>query len=110
MCLYRGRGRGEFSRLNASQKWLSVDLFMSGTHAATHFQFLCDHQETIEKELDESLDWRELPNRKSSSLRLYLKDADPTREDDWPDQIDWMAKTLTRFHEVFAALIHPLPH
>jgi hypothetical protein len=69
---------------------------------------LREQQESIEKELGEALDWRELPNRKSSSLRLSLKDVDPINEDDWPRQIEWMAATLTRFHVTFAPRIRGL--
>lgn len=104
-------GRTDFwleGTLNAQQRWISVDLFMRGADATTHFESLREQQESIEKELGEALDWRELPNRKSSSLRLSLKDVDPTNEDDWPRQIEWMAATLTRFHVTFAPRIRGL--
>ena len=106
-----GVGRADFwleATLNAQQGWISVDLFMRGADAATHFESLREQQESIEEELGEPLDWRELPNRKSSSLRLSLKDVDPTNEDDRPRQIEWMAATLTRFHTTFAPRIRGL--
>ena len=81
---------------------------MRGPDAVTHFESLREQQDSIEKDLGESLDWRELPNRKSSSLRLSLKDVDPTQEDDWPRQIAWMAVTLTRFHATFARRDPPI--
>ena len=104
-------GRADFwleATLSAQQKWISVDLFMRGPAAATHFELLRDQQDGIEADLGEALDWRELPTRKSSSLRLYLKDVDPTQEVDWPRQIDWMALTLNRFHKTFTARIRRL--
>ncbi len=106
-----GVGRADFwleATLHAQQKWISVDLFMRGTAATTHFHLLREQQESIEKDLGQPLDWRELPSRKSSSLRLYLKDVDPTQEDDWPNQIEWMVTTLTRFHNTFATRIRGL--
>ena len=104
-------GRADFwleATLNAQQKWISVDLFMRGADASAHFQLLREQQDSIEKDLGETLDWRELPNRKSSSLRLSLKGVDPTQDDDWLRQIEWVATTLTRFHNTFAPRVRGL--
>ena len=95
-------GRADFwleATLNSTKKWIGVDLFMTGSDAAAHFRLLEQRREEIKGELGE-LEWRPLPDRKSSSIRLR-KNADPMQQEDWPNQIDWMVSSLEGFDKTF---------
>ena len=95
-------GRAEFwleATLQSTRKWISVGLFMAGSDATAHFRLLEQQREEIEGDLGK-LEWRPLPDKKSSSIRLR-KNADPMQQEDWPDQIDWMVSTLKGFDKAF---------
>ena len=104
-------GRSGFwleARLNSTKKWIGVDLFMAGLDATAHFNLLHLRRKEVESEFGEPLEWRPLPDRKSSSVRLYRKDTDPTRENEWPKQHAWMVSTLKRFHKTFRPRVKDL--
>ncbi len=96
-------GRSEFlleTTLQSTKKWIGVDLFMTGPDATTHFRLLERQREEIEGELGE-LEWRVLPDRKSSSIRLRWKNVDPMQRENWPSQIEWMVSKLEVFDRTF---------
>ena len=108
--LYFSVGRSEFwleATLQAAEKWIGVALFMSGPDATAHYALLERQRAEIERDLG-ALEWRALPDRKSSSIRLRLKDTDPLQEKDWPTQLDWMASTLERFVKAFRPRVKSL--
>ena len=92
-------GRSDFwleATLQAMKKRISVALYMTGPDATAHFRLLEQQREEIEGELGE-LEWRALPDKKSSSIRLCRNDADPMQQEDWPSQLDWMVSALEGF-------------
>ena len=96
-------GRADFwleATLQAMKKRISVALFMTGPDATAHFRLLEQQSEKIEGELGE-LEWRALPDKKSSSIRLSRDDADLMQQENWPSQIDWMVSTLESFDRTF---------
>ena len=72
-----------------------------------HYTLLEQQRAEIERDLG-VLEWRALPDRKSSSIRLCRKDTDPLQEKDWPTQLDWMASTLERFDKTFRPRVKSL--
>ncbi|MCY4601007.1 MAG: DUF4268 domain-containing protein [Acidobacteria bacterium] len=108
--MYFSVGRAEFwleTTLQSAEKWIGVALFMSGPDATAHWALLERRRAEIERELG-VLEWRALPDKKSSSIRLRLNDTDPLQEKDWPTQLDWMASTLERFDKTFRPRVKSL--
>ena len=103
-------GRSEFgleATLQSTGKWISVALFMTGPNATAHYWLLEGQRGEIEDELGE-VEWRELEGKKSSQVRLRQTNTDPMNEDDWPNQLDWMASTLEAFNKTFRPRIKVL--
>ena len=103
-------GRSEFgleATLQSAEKWISVHIFMRGPHATAYFRLLEQQRAEIERELGE-LEWRELPDKKSSSIRLRRRGADPMKEEEWRDQLDWMVSTLEGFDKTFRPRVKSL--
>ena len=108
--MYFSVGRSEFwleTTLQSAEKWIGVALFMSGSDASAHYALLESQRAEIESDLG-ALEWRALPNKKSSSIRLRLKDTDPLQEKDRLTQLDWMASTLERFDKTFRPRVKSL--
>lgn len=106
-----GIGRTNFfiyATLNVSEHWSSVYLALSSADAKRYFQLLHDEMEAIEGEFGQSLEWRELPERKESHVRLQLIDKDPEDNSQWSDIHQWMADTIDRFDTVFRGRIRNL--
>ena len=64
------------------------------------YQRFCESKDAIEKELNEKLEWLELPGRKSSRIVLAKK-ADVLNEDDWENQFKWLMEKAESFSNVF---------
>ena len=108
--MYFSVGRSEFwleTTLQSAEKWIGVALFMSGPDAMAHYTLLERQRAEIERELG-ALEWRALPGKKSSSIRVRRKDTDPLHKKDWPTQLDWMASTLERFDKTFRPRVKSL--
>lgn len=102
-------GRAGFSLigwLNSKEKWIGVYLYLDPPHAKAHFALLAQEREEIERQLGE-LEWRELPDRKASTIRLR-RNSDPMRKEDWPSQIEWMIEKLEAFNRTFRPLVKAL--
>lgn len=69
------------------------------------FNFLKKQQETIESEIGCSLDWEELPDKKSSYVSLRLENSDPNIRENWAEQHQWMIEKAEAFSAVFSNLI-----
>ena len=99
-----GVGRTKFSLgtvVNTRDRNIGLWLAIKGRNAKTHFHSLADERAAIERELNEVLDWRELPNKKESRIELRREDFDPTDCDSWPQQHAWMFERLEAFYRVF---------
>ena len=108
--MYFSVGRSEFwleATLQSAEKWIGVALFVSGPDAKAHYTLLERQRAEIERDLG-TLEWRELPEKKSSSIRLRREDTNPRQEKDWPTQLDWMASTLERFDKTFRTRVKSL--
>ena len=92
--------------LNSRAKSIGIDLYLSPPHSTAHFELLREKREEIERALGK-LEWRALPNRKSSTIRL-VRDADPLKQEDWPGQVDWIIEKLEAFDKTFRPLVKDL--
>ena len=106
-----GIGRSGFklsTTLNSREKFIGVELLLEPPNAKEHFWLLREQQADIGDQIGEPLEWRELPSRKSSRIVAFNRNADPTSEDSWSDQIEWMASMLERFDETFRQRVKDL--
>jgi Domain of unknown function (DUF4268) len=104
-------GRANFSLnavTNRPKKQVRAELYLTGSNAKAFFWLLEQQKDAIEQELGYPLNWEELPGGKDSRVAVYLEEADPEDETDWPRQHDWLAKRLNEFHRVFAPRIRTL--
>jgi hypothetical protein len=85
-----------------------AELYLSGSDAKAHFGLLEQQRAEIEAELGYPLAWEKLPDGQDSRISVYLKDADPMDERDWPRQHQWLAQRLNDFHRAFAQRIRSL--
>ena len=94
--------------LHFPDKWISVGLYLDGPEANEDFDKLKKQQDDIEEDLKgQRLEWMPLPNKKACRIRV-VKATDPSIEDGWPDQQEWIASTLERFDNAFRARIKAL--
>ncbi len=94
--------------MSQQPKRIGVRLYLKDENAKAYFHLLKAQQTNIETQFDEKLKWDELPRQKSSAVALYKSDADPQNEDDWKNQHEWIASTLTKFSHVFKDLLQEL--
>jgi len=94
--------------MNSQKKQIRAELYLQGPPAKTFFKLLNDQKAEIERELGYPLEWQELPDGQDSRIAIFLNDADPADEADWPRQHDWLAKRLNEMHRVFAPRVRDL--
>lgn len=104
-------GRSGFhmaSVTNTRENRIGVQLLISKGDIGAFFHLLSEDKEAIEAEIGHSLEWRELPHRKRSDISLYNTDVDPNDRDAWPQQHEWLQKTLESFYRSFSPRIKAL--
>jgi hypothetical protein len=94
--------------MNTQKKQIRAELYLMGSPAKTMFGLLRDQKADIERELGYALEWQELPDGQDSRIAVFLNDADPADETDWPRQLDWLAERLNEMHRVFAPRVRDL--
>lgn len=104
---------------NSRHSWIRAELYLDDGHlqkgaglggANAYFRALEQSREAIERELDLSVNWEDLPDSGSCRVAIY-RNCDPTDESDWPEQHEWLADRLNRLHQVLAPrikLLEPL--
>src|SRR5699024_7888873 len=64
------------------------------------YQQFYSHKENIELKIGESLDWRELPNKKANRISIE-KDVELKSKNDWESQFNWMQEYGLKFYDAF---------
>lgn len=83
---------------------IAVELTMNGPDAKDLFRDLHAQKESIEMSLGETLDWREMPDKKASRIVVF-RSADGYSEATWPEQFAWLRERLEAFDRVFRPLL-----
>lgn len=86
--------------LIAKEDKVGVELCIVASNANAIFADLIEKQGEIESIIGAKLEWKELADKKMSRIQLY-RQVDPTNENDWPQQFDWLKLTMERFDEAF---------
>ena len=104
-------GRSNFnlgSAMALPKRQIRSELYISGDKAKAFFNLLLEQKEGVERELGYPLEWEELPERRDSRMLVRMSNVDPSDENDWPRQHDWLATKLNDMHRVFANRIRVL--
>lgn len=86
--------------LIAKEDKVGVELCIVASNANAIFADLIDKQGEIESIIGAKLEWKELADKKMSRIQLY-RQVDPTNENDWSQQFDWLKLTLEKFDQAF---------
>ena len=82
---------------------IGVELNITSEDAKILFNEILAQKENTEIIIGTSLDWREMPNKKTSKVCLF-KPCDPYDDRDWPQQFAWLQDTLEKFDKAFRPL------
>ena len=82
------------------RKEISASLVMRGANARGRFYSLRVQEEEIQTEFGNKLEWSA---KAKSEKRVAFRNhgVDPTDENDWPNQHEWLADTLEKLYDVF---------
>lgn len=83
---------------------IAVQLVMNLEDAKEVFRNLYSQKDAVENAIGEPLEWREMPDRRSSRIVLF-KSADGYNEDTWPVQFGWLQEKLEAFDRIFRPLL-----
>jgi hypothetical protein len=106
-----GVGRSGFmlgALLNSMQDQIGVELFINAPESLAFFKLLEEQRTDIELAFGASLDWMELPAKKSCRIVLRRQGADPLDRAAWPEHMAWMREKLERLASVFGPRIRTL--
>ena len=84
--------------VNSQNKQITCDIYIPDSKEL--YQFIFNSKEEIENELNEILNWQELPMKKASRIRL-TKNLDFTDETRWHDCYTWMLEKAEAFYKIF---------
>ncbi len=94
--------------LNTVTNRIGVELVIADKDGEKSFyHLLAKYKEAIEREMGSDLEWRENPEKNRSSILLFFS-ADPSEEQKWASQNDWLKNTLEKFDSVFRQRIKNL--
>jgi len=105
-------GRGNFNMaalVNTQEELVTVELNVQGPDAKNHFKTLATEKEEIEKEIGQTLDWRELPTKEASRILLSRQNSSIKDRSQWPVQHQWLADHLEKFNSAFRTRVQELP-
>lgn len=94
--------------MHRPKRYVRVELYLKGDRAKAMLAQLQTDRAAIESELGYAVDWEELPARRDCRVSLVLSDTDPSNEQEWPQQHQWLAKHINDFHRVFAPRVADL--
>jgi len=95
--------------LNTQSNRLGVELeILDKKNANIYYMMLQQDKIAIENELGFSLNWKELPKKRSSRIVVFKDGADITKKEDWSTHQEWMIEALTLFNKVFRKRIKEL--
>lgn len=87
--------------VNTRENRIGVELCMNNPKTSkAFFSLLEKDKDAIENEVGQHLEWRELPEKTTSKIILFL-DANPTDETKWSAQHTWFRENIEKFDRVF---------
>ena len=86
---------------------IGVRLCLTATEAKAYFKLLESQKQEIEADIGHKLVWDELPDKKTSYVSFY-GDASPKKQEEWPNQHNFLRETLEGMHKAFYERIKTL--
>lgn len=106
-----GIGRSGFNlvpTLNSRDNRIAVEIYLYDDNAKKYFNLLKEDRAAIENQIGQGLEWKELPERKSSRIVLIKNETNPLEESLWEQNVDWFIEKLELFNLVFRKRIKTL--
>jgi len=82
---------------------IGIDLTITSEDAKELFSEVSKHKADVEAIVEDVLEWREMPENKTSRIRL-LRDVASYDEKDWPEQFAWLQDKLEKMDKAFRPL------
>ncbi|MDB2550416.1 DUF4268 domain-containing protein [Rickettsiales bacterium] len=105
-------GRSHFyidATVNTRDSKLGIGLKIADKNNAKNFyNLLLLDKENIEAEMQEKLEWRELPDNTKSEIILFKNNVNLADEKDWNSQHKWFKENIEKFDQVFRKRIKKL--
>jgi hypothetical protein len=105
-------GRSHFyidATVNTRDSRLGIGLKIADkNHAKNFYNLLLLDKENIEAEIQEKLEWRELPDNTKSEIILFKNDINVTDKKGWNAQYDWFKTNIEKFDKIFRKRIKKL--
>ncbi len=79
---------------------VGVELCINSDNAKFVYGELIKQKDAIEAQIGAALEWKELPDKKTSRVLLY-KPVETDNEGTWPEQFAWLQNTLEKFDQAF---------
>lgn len=84
--------------VSARDNFIRCELYIPDSKE-TYYELLKD-KEKIEKELEESLEWQELPGKKASRIKIE-QHADVENANEWEKSFEWLRQQAESFQKIF---------
>ncbi len=95
--------------MNSRERYVRVELYISGEEASERLDLLERQKDEIERELGYPLEWgAQSPTARDRRIAYYCRDVDPEDESDWRGQHEWLAKHLNDLHRAFVQRVRNL--
>jgi len=105
-------GRSHFyidATVNTRDSRLGIGLKIADkNHAKNFYNLLVLDKEEIEAEMQEKLEWRELPDNTKSEIILFKNNVNLSDDKDWNAQYGWFKTNIEKFDKVFRKRIKKL--
>lgn len=90
--------------LNSVDKSIRVEIYLGSNKSGERFQILEQRRVEIEGQLGYELNWDPLESKQSCRISISME-ADPTSQEDWPRQHEWIIQKRLEFERVFRPLV-----
>ena len=90
--------------LNSKDKWIRVEIYLGGDKSNEWFNKLQERKSEIEEQLGYGLKWDPMESKLACRISIPT-DADPTNQEDWPRQHEWIIQKRLEFEKVFRPLV-----
>jgi hypothetical protein len=87
--------------ISTDKERIGVEIYNHGDETKAVFDGLFVDKDSIEKELNEKLDWQRLDEKKATRIALFKTGENPSDQESWPSQQEWMLSQMVKFKKVF---------
>jgi Domain of unknown function (DUF4268) len=90
------------STISTEKARLGVEIYNHGDATKTIFDRLHAQKAAIEEEIGSALEWQRIDGKKATRIALFKTEEDPSDQQIWPRQHEWMLAQMTKFKRAFA--------